>query len=504
MVTATVLPALRVRAPGWIDAEQAARWDEEVRRAFAVRSRRAAIAAWIADAAVWELAADVQRAVIPAAVVERASEIIAWHRMRLPEGEGRQAAAMSHAESLQQTLKKAAGPGRRAKEARPPAQASISSALPRTAVGRAPVVCKDSPSPETRHPRAAPIPVWSPPAAPGAPPLHLPPRERRYVPGTRAQQRQWETVKGWRLGRLEVGGVPLRPFAIGAVAKAVRAWWKGPKRGKTPPVEVLRRAFAKEESQAACASPSGSMWTVEGPLDARQLAAYFGTPAVAGHVKLQLAAGMYSEAEMRAMFGGATYSDAVNMVLRRADWRMDGRLFNTAQPTLGAAGAGIGLTWMQAATALPEAASLLWMAEAEERTQAAGADMARRMGHLPCVFGRAEAAELADCRWRTTVELVTTRCAYASSARPARMRGVEAALNELVVVIRGSHARGARVLIYETTAGLWRKPALRQRVEGILQAEAPGDWEAVRVSPHLHLGARVRRDRVFYVRVRRE
>lgn len=71
--------------------------------------------------------------------------------------------------------------------------------------------------------------------------------------------------------------------------------------------------------------------------------------------------------------------------------------------------------------------------------------------------------------------------------------------------MEGVAARRPQVALYENTAGLWKRPEMRARVESILCGIGSAyEWEAMPVSPHEHAAFPARRPRVFYVGVRRE
>ena len=127
----------------------------------------------------------------------------------------------------------------------------------------------------------------------------------------------------------------------------------------------------------------------------------------------------------------------------------------------------------------------------------------KSLGQEPVEWNLAEDKDLADARHHVDVELITLRCAPFSPKNRKFPAGCEAALRELRAVIKGTHKRSPRVIIYENTAGLWRKACLRRRVEMILRKCRAHRWEAIKLSPHTHAGIPVRRMRIFYVGIKR-
>ena len=127
----------------------------------------------------------------------------------------------------------------------------------------------------------------------------------------------------------------------------------------------------------------------------------------------------------------------------------------------------------------------------------------KSLGQEPVEWNLAEDKDLADARHHVDVELITLRCAPFSPKNRKFPAGCEAALRELRAVIQGAHKRSSRVIIYENTAGLWRKASLRRRVEMILRKCRAHRWEAIKLSPHTHAAIPVRRMRIFYVGIKR-
>ena len=148
-------------------------------------------------------------------------------------------------------------------------------------------------------------------------------------------------------------------------------------------------------------------------------------------------------------------------------------------------------------------ATYQWCAEGCSIAQRAHRAFWQALGQAPTLWTAAEAPALADSEHRVDIELVTLRCAPFSFKNHSYPKGVEAALRELYAVARGVRKRSPRLIIFENTAGLWRRASLRHRVERILRLIGGYQWEAIKVSPHTHAGVPVRRLRVFYVGIRK-
>ena len=158
---------------------------------------------------------------------------------------------------------------------------------------------------------------------------------------------------------------------------------------------------------------------------------------------------------------------------------------------------GVVLTQMLATGAVYK-----WSAEGCPIARRAHRAFWKSLGQQPTEWTLAEDDDLADPQHRVDVELVTLRCAPFSPKNRKFPAGCEAALRELCAVIKGVRKRSPCVIIYENTAGLWRKASLRRRVEMVLRKCRGYRWEAIKVSPHIHAGVPVRRMRVFYVGIK--
>jgi site-specific DNA-cytosine methylase len=158
---------------------------------------------------------------------------------------------------------------------------------------------------------------------------------------------------------------------------------------------------------------------------------------------------------------------------------------------------GVVLTQMLASGAVYK-----WSAEGCPIARRAHRAFWKSLGQEPTEWTLAEDDDLADPQHRVDVELVTLRCAPFSPKNRKFPTGCEAALRELCAVIKGVRKRSPCVIIYENTAGLWRKASLRRRVEMVLRKCRGYRWEAIKVSPHIHAGVPVRRMRVFYVGIK--
>jgi hypothetical protein len=199
---------------------------------------------------------------------------------------------------------------------------------------------------------------------------------------------------------------------------------------------------------------------------------------------------------MRALYGQATHEASTTEALERLNERSGGRLRKQPEPTVGCIGAGTNLTGLQALRWLGATSSYLFTAEACPIAGPAGDAFAAACGHSPRRFERAECDALQSPRWHSSLELITLRCAPYSLANASYPKGVEAALAELFAVICGLAARRPLFVVFETTAGVWKRPGLRMRVEAILRT-ASYEWEASRCSP-LTQGGVCERDRIFY------
>ena len=190
------------------------------------------------------------------------------------------------------------------------------------------------------------------------------------------------------------------------------------------------------------------------------------------------------------------------MAIERLDERAEGALF-ASKVSLGALGAGMGFSVTQAMLTCEEkgmGATIAWAREDCPMAILAFRVLMKHVGQSVEAAGRAE--EPMKEGSRVMGEIGTLRCAPLSQARAGNTAGVEAALTELAAVTRACAARCPNFIIFETTSGLWRHPAIRRRYEGVLQAMKGYEWEAIRTSPLIHGGVGVNRDRVLYCGLR--
>lgn len=331
---------------------------------------------------------------------------------------------------------------------------------------------------------------------------NISPRATAYVPPDPQAATQLERVQKWRLERLLSPTELDVVFAIGSFSKSIRAWRKRTRSSHAPPLYVLRRAYSALRLHTPCVSASGHLWSVRdcAPLDARQLCEVLDTTSAASDLQAMVTDSTLSAYRLRCLCGQATHGGVMRRIIRRLHSLASARHPWPASPTLGLLGAGIGFSGLQAVAALGSStASILFAADACPRAAPAGRQLLSRRGHEPTWFARAEAPALASAEWHVTMEVITLRCAPVSWANAYYPRGVEGALHELWAVCAGVRARRPIAILYETTAGLWKRPDLRYRLERLLLAALPEyQWEGAKLSPHRHANSRWSRDRVFY------
>ena len=145
-----------------------------------------------------------------------------------------------------------------------------------------------------------------------------------------------------------------------------------------------------------------------------------------------------------------------------------------------------------------------WYTESNPTAQKAHAAFWGALGQRPKLVHRVDDWELQRVLRRADVETITLRCAPFSPKHRRYPKGCWAAIREAAIAMAGAKRRRPRVIIYENTAGLWQRRALkwRQRVERLLRGLRRYRWEAIRTSPHWHSGCPQRRDRIFYVGIR--
>ena len=385
------------------------------------------------------------------------------------------------------------------------ASCSASTPLPRPpAIGRLPNLFPNvRVDPAIRRPLPPHIPAWSPPASATrqAAVSSLPGRTRPYQPSCSAQSRQLENVRSWKLSRLIKRDGRDVLFTIGQMQKAVRTWQQQGGAG-TPPVRILEKAAWRVRAPTGLASETGHIWSarLSAPLDAGQMAALWHSAWVAGGAQRLVTARVASESQLRSLFGQATDGHSMEAALARLDTLSSGRLGRTASATIGAVGAGFGLSALQAARWLGAGAQLAWMAEACPIAQPAGRAMVEYYGHRPQYFARAEEAAMANPALRTTLEIITLRCSPFSRADPHYPQGVDAAIGELLVVMERCAARLPSFIVYENTAGVAEDPSILRRLENALRVHLPNYvWGAIVTSPAQHADSGQGRWRVFFL-----
>jgi hypothetical protein len=295
---------------------------------------------------------------------------------------------------------------------------------------------------------------------------------------------------------------------IGALRKAARLASKRARK------TVLSHVPSGTLMGTMTASGSGSVWAMHYnaageasemlPLDATQLAHGIGSEELAAPLHTMSQKKGRSESKLRGWCGGTTHYSSLSTAMSRADQRMGGALSQAAEVTVGLDGAGLGVTGLQAIKWLHGKGRIVWAAECDAQTSEAGRDLMQSCGQQPRMHKRAEEAGLRGAKNHTDTELSTLDCSPYSNANMRFPAGVEAALQELEAVISGAKTRRPKVLVCETTSGLWRHKELTRRYEYILSKSGLWDWEAILTSPHVHGGRRVRRWRVYYVGVLHE
>ena len=326
----------------------------------------------------------------------------------------------------------------------------------------------------------------------------IPPRRSTYTPVDSQGEEQLARVKALGISRILAAGTS-GVFTMRAVTDAARRADGGSSR------EAVERAIKTEIGGTMLCSPTGHMWLAVKPLrgalrvapfDVWQCAAGQQSEWAAEPVARMLEEEMVTESQMRSLFGQATAGAAMEVVLDRLMERLVPRWYRDMGRSIGAVGAGLGLTVLQVARRME--CGVRWMMDGCPIAGPAGQRLARELGHEVELLGEATELGWAHYKYRVTVEVITLRCAPFVHGE-----GVEAALRELRAVMEGVAARRPRVVLYENTAGLWEKVELRKRVERLLTMGGRYAWESMRVSPHLHGGVGITRERVFYSGVMR-
>ena len=305
------------------------------------------------------------------------------------------------------------------------------------------------------------------------------------------------------IGEPDGAVVVFQPAKLSTALQSCSGWKRGATGSAPPPLASLRKAVWTHVSPAALASSNHHPWDARAiqPFTALQMCAYFGL--LAFQEALSVAAAAVTACQFRSLLGQACHAASITFVLRRALRRVDPSVRSRLR-TFAALGAGINTIGLVMLHVLGLAARYVWWAEACPIARAAHTAMWRHLGSKPVHWTRAEDPALASPRWRVDIELLSLRCAPFSPKSMQFPRGCAAALQELAAVLRGVAARRPTVVIYENTAGLWRTPLWRARVEFMLRYYLPEyDWEGMLLSPHWHSDVPVRRTRVFYTAVLR-
>ena len=330
----------------------------------------------------------------------------------------------------------------------------------------------------------------------------IPPRREAYKPENTQSQQQLRAMQGLRLERLLTSEAPDAYFTVGTMEKAVRAWRARGGKGLVP-VCVVEGAVTRVKLPCSCTADTGHVWSVRdlAPLDDRQLLAALGSRFAEKAVATAGRQAALTESMMRRALGGATHDGLIAAAAARARERLraKGQQVRRTGATVGALGAGIGLSAAQLARAV--GGTVTFTAEGCEAVGPAGDAMLRALGHSPRRFKRAEAAELAAPAWRVDCEVVTLPCGAYSPA--GNGKELDARLRELAAAASGMVARRPAMVLVETSAGLWRTPVVRARYEAILRACEAYEWEAIRIDPAEHLGLGVSRTRVVYAGIRK-
>jgi hypothetical protein len=320
----------------------------------------------------------------------------------------------------------------------------------------------------------------------------------------RSQRARFRAVRMDRLlGDGTTSMAVFQPAKLSRVLQSCVGWRRGATGAVPPHASALRRAVWDEVGPTMLASSNHHPWDVRAgqPLTAVQCCAYFGL--LAWRAALLVMAAAVTPCQFRSLLGQACHSSSVEYVIRRTLRRVD----PSVRPRLksfAALGAGVNTMGLVLVAVLGSAARYVWWAEACDIAQRAHVALWTHLGTRPVHHLRAEDPRLSTPRWRVDVELLSLRCAPFSPRSMQFPKGCAAALRELVAVLRGVAARRPAVIIYENTAGLWRTPLWRARVEFFLRYYCPDyEWESVLLSPHWHSNVPVRRPRVFYMAVLR-
>ena len=491
--------SMRRRCPKWASPEIACSARAIIKcSAAAAGSEYQLLRNWIGAGAVL-LPEEVQEAATEThgSALEALRTAVAWHSSQLSQPQveqGLTSPLQASVLKLVDSLKKAK---RQAGQATG-APKGVVEAIRRTRQTPGHLQCRfaDTPVAATAAPRSSGgIREWHPPARKLTVRMSdvLPTRRTKYVPANKNQRTQLATVRA--IGPKRAG--PRGLFLVGTLYKKLRQWAPFRTGRPRPPVTAIRKAVRWDTAPAVCASSTGHLWQGEAPCDLRQYAYLMGSADMGDAMEAVVRERVVTESQMRTLIGQGTHGAAVALCLARLNERVGGRLCGTLGVTVGSIGHGLGLTALQVIGWLGAGARLVWRQEACPWAGPAGDLLERKLtGAVSHRHERAETA-MAAAPW-AALEVATLQCQPFSNANPNYPLGVEAALRELHAVIRQIVRRKPDYFVYENTAGLWRCPKLRRRVERLLEGMTGYRWEAMRVSPDRHCAVPSRRWRVFY------
>lgn len=312
-----------------------------------------------------------------------------------------------------------------------------------------------------------------------------------------------QRVKALRLTRaFDIRGPP-QLFSLGALDLAVKKWRaeRAGRAGSLPPSDVLGQCLHSEVTPTLLASSNGRLWDakVSRPLCTRQVLAVGGM-LHEERIFTELAKFLTAQ-QFAAAFGMGVHPACVHRVLvPRIRARMGSKWEGLR--SFSAWGAGINLLGLALFRAH---GNLSYLCYAETHPKVAkGHDILwGALGQRPRHFTRAEAVPM-EPRLAADAELITLSCGPFSAKNHEYPQGCWAAIRELRLLMRGVRARRPKLTIYENTSGLWERGFWRKAVERVLRERSGRrstrySWEATRCSPHVHGGAPVKRDRVFYI-----
>ena len=268
-----------------------------------------------------------------------------------------------------------------------------------------------------------------------------------------------------------------------------------------PPVAVVRAACVPSDGvlHTLIAHPRSHPWRAAGPLSVPQCAALMGH---AMHPQaMDAARAVVTATQLRSILFQGVHGLSTAVIARQVEIMRGERGWGDLH-TFASTGAGLDMMGAQLMAA-GRVHECVWYVEGNPVVRRAHDAYWTALGQHPRGYRRADDWELQRMMPRADVELITLRCAPFSPKHRRFPRGCWAALRELRVVLAGVKRRCPRVVIYENTAGLWRRQARawRRRVERLLRGLRRYRWGAVHTSPHRHSGCSVRRERIFYLGV---